>query len=407
MPAPTEVVERSRPRCRARRARGRSPCGPRRGTRRSRSPRSSAGGCRGRAGRGGRFSLPEVGAARTGGRRRRSLLRLLPPWVQRPCGQRAGQGHDSYRLSGLRSRACRLPTPNGRTGPMPRTSPRGARGSTGARNQRRSTPSSPMYACSQSSTRPRPCGGGSPGSPRPTGPRAWRRRSTTACGSRSRRPRGRTGGGGATPSRSTSRALRRMSAALPRTRAGARDRAILLLGYGAALRRTELVDLDVADVQVEPGVGLAVALPRGRIVVPPGSVPLTCAVKAWTAWLQRVRAAGRPRVPPGGSARQRAPAAVVGPRGHARRAARGRRCRSRRDALHRPFAATGHDPRRGRAGCFRRRDHGADRAPQPPARAGVPAGWLRSRSVTRAANDKSRTCVSSASAWPTVRSPRT
>ena len=80
--------------------------------------------------------------------------------------------------------------------------------------------------------------------------------------------------------------LRRMSAALPRTRAGARDRAILLIGYGAALRRTELVDLDVADVQVEPGVGLAVALPRGRIVVPPGSVPLTCAVKAWTAWLR-------------------------------------------------------------------------------------------------------------------------
>ena len=80
--------------------------------------------------------------------------------------------------------------------------------------------------------------------------------------------------------------LRRISAALPRTRAGARDRAILLIGYGAALRRTELVDLDVADVQVEPGVGLAIALPRGRIVVPPGSVPLTCAVKAWTAWLR-------------------------------------------------------------------------------------------------------------------------
>jgi site-specific recombinase XerD len=80
--------------------------------------------------------------------------------------------------------------------------------------------------------------------------------------------------------------LRRLSAALPVTRAGARDRAILLLGYGAALRRTELVHLDVANVQVVPDVGLAIALPRGRIVVPPGSVPLTCAVRAWTAWLR-------------------------------------------------------------------------------------------------------------------------
>ena len=59
VPAPAEVGERSRPRCRGRRARDRSPCGPRRGTRRSRSLRSTAGGCRGRA-------SPRGGCAPTG-----------------------------------------------------------------------------------------------------------------------------------------------------------------------------------------------------------------------------------------------------------------------------------------------------------------------------------------------------
>ena len=104
--------------------------------------------------------------------------------------------------------------------------------------------------------------------------------------------------------------LRRISAALPRTRAGARDRAILLIGYGAALRRTELVDLDVADVQVEPGVGLAIAL-RGTDRRAAGVGSAHVAVEAWTAWLRVGLQAAR--VPPRRSARQRAPAAVVGP----------------------------------------------------------------------------------------------
>ena len=69
---------RPRPRCRGRRDRGRSPCGPRPGTRRSRSPRSNAGGCRGRAGRAGRSS-PTGRRARRGGRRRRRSRRRSTP----------------------------------------------------------------------------------------------------------------------------------------------------------------------------------------------------------------------------------------------------------------------------------------------------------------------------------------
>ena len=46
--------------------------------------------------------------------------------------------------------------------------------------------------------------------------------------------------------------LRQSLAALPETLLGARDRALLLLGFCAALRRSELVGLDVGDLKVGP-----------------------------------------------------------------------------------------------------------------------------------------------------------
>jgi integrase len=76
--------------------------------------------------------------------------------------------------------------------------------------------------------------------------------------------------------------------------AGCRDRALFLLGFAGALRRSELVGLDMDDV-TEGSDGLTVRLRRsktdqegaGRTVgIPFGSNPVTCPVRAWRAWLE-------------------------------------------------------------------------------------------------------------------------
>lgn len=96
-------------------------------------------------------------------------------------------------------------------------------------------------------------------------------------------------------------ALRAMLAALPAGTVGVRDRALLLVGFGAALRRSELVGLDLEDVQISAegvrvrlrrsktdptGAGAVVAIRRGRCAE-------TCAAAALEAWL-RLRG-GAPR----------------------------------------------------------------------------------------------------------------
>ena len=56
--------------------------------------------------------------------------------------------------------------------------------------------------------------------------------------------------------------LRRLLAALPPAEKplGARDRAMLLLGFGSALRRSELVSLTLDDVETVPGRGLLLTI---------------------------------------------------------------------------------------------------------------------------------------------------
>jgi len=86
--------------------------------------------------------------------------------------------------------------------------------------------------------------------------------------------------------------LRRMLSALPATTRGVRDRALLLMGFAGAFRRSELVALNVADVR-RTEEGLVVTIRRsktdqegqGRTVgVPYGSDPLTCPVRALAGW---------------------------------------------------------------------------------------------------------------------------
>jgi integrase len=88
--------------------------------------------------------------------------------------------------------------------------------------------------------------------------------------------------------------LRTMLEGLGSDSAGCRDRALLLLGFAGALRRSELVDLDVADI-TEGTDGLTVRLRHSKTDqegagrtngIPYGSNPVTCPVRAWRAWLE-------------------------------------------------------------------------------------------------------------------------
>ena len=88
--------------------------------------------------------------------------------------------------------------------------------------------------------------------------------------------------------------LRTMLQGLGSDASGCRDRALLLLGFAGALRRSEVVGLDVADV-TEGVDGLTIHVRRSKtdqegagrtIGIPFGSNPATCPVRAWRAWLE-------------------------------------------------------------------------------------------------------------------------
>jgi integrase len=81
---------------------------------------------------------------------------------------------------------------------------------------------------------------------------------------------------------------------LPATRVGLRDRALLLVGFAGAFRRSELVSLDVADLEFTGG-GLIVTLRKSktdqegrtrRLGIPYGSSEQTCPVRSERAWLE-------------------------------------------------------------------------------------------------------------------------
>jgi integrase len=88
--------------------------------------------------------------------------------------------------------------------------------------------------------------------------------------------------------------LRRISEILPAGLIGARDRALLLVGFAGAFRRSELVGLDVADLSFTAE-GLAVLVRRSKtdqegegrtVAVPFSGTPATCPVRSLRAWLE-------------------------------------------------------------------------------------------------------------------------
>src|ERR1035441_5026316 len=75
---------------------------------------------------------------------------------------------------------------------------------------------------------------------------------------------------------------------------GARDRAMILLGFAGAFRRSELVGLDVEDCAFSKD-GLTVTLRRSKVDqegvgrkvgIPYGSNPETCPVRTMQAWIE-------------------------------------------------------------------------------------------------------------------------
>lgn len=99
---------------------------------------------------------------------------------------------------------------------------------------------------------------------------------------------GETRGRGEAPAM-TVRDLRAMSAACPDGLSGVRDRAVILLAFSIAGRRSEVAALLVSDV-VEVPEGLVVTVRTGKtggrtVAVPYGSHEGTCPVRAWRAWL--------------------------------------------------------------------------------------------------------------------------
>ena len=88
--------------------------------------------------------------------------------------------------------------------------------------------------------------------------------------------------------------VRAMLEALPRGLLGVRDRALLLVGFAGAFRRSELAALWREDVQ-ETEEGLVIRVRRSKtdqegqgreVALPYGSCPETCPVRACRAWIE-------------------------------------------------------------------------------------------------------------------------
>jgi site-specific recombinase XerD len=91
--------------------------------------------------------------------------------------------------------------------------------------------------------------------------------------------------------------LRRMLAVLPASLAGLRDRSLLLTGFAGGLRRSELVALDVDDLDRDDA-GIVLVIParrrerRVRLLSRPA--PDACPVRALDAWLSAAEIARGP-----------------------------------------------------------------------------------------------------------------
>jgi integrase len=98
----------------------------------------------------------------------------------------------------------------------------------------------------------------------------------------------------------TAERVRAVAAAAPNTLVGLRDRALLLLGFAGALRRSEIVALNVDDLE-ETEDGLCIRIARSKtdqegqgavIAIVPGAV--VCPIKSVKAWLTAAKITNGP-----------------------------------------------------------------------------------------------------------------
>lgn len=96
--------------------------------------------------------------------------------------------------------------------------------------------------------------------------------------------------------------IRAMVEATDASLIGARDRALILLGFAGAFRRSEVVSLDVTDLNFNRD-GLTVTLRRSKtdqdgigrkLGIPYGSNPETCPVRVLQLWLESANVTGGP-----------------------------------------------------------------------------------------------------------------
>lgn len=96
--------------------------------------------------------------------------------------------------------------------------------------------------------------------------------------------------------------LRSMVGAVSEGIAGLRDRALLLVGFAGGFRRSELVALEVADLDFGTD-GLTVTLRRSKtdqegegrkVGLPYGNAPATCPVRSLRAWLEAASVSAGP-----------------------------------------------------------------------------------------------------------------
>jgi site-specific recombinase XerD len=84
--------------------------------------------------------------------------------------------------------------------------------------------------------------------------------------------------------------IRGMIEILPNTLTGIRDKALLLVGFVSAMRRSEIADLKMKNLKfVEEGIELHLNWSKTgerNIPIPYGSNPLTCPVRALKVWLK-------------------------------------------------------------------------------------------------------------------------
>ena len=96
--------------------------------------------------------------------------------------------------------------------------------------------------------------------------------------------------------------LRAIIDSLPRGLIGIRDRALLLIGFAGAFRRSELAAIQVEHVE-ETKEGLLIRILRSKTdpegkgreaALPYGSTPETCPVRAWRDWMAAAKIASGP-----------------------------------------------------------------------------------------------------------------